>query len=164
MYIENLSYEWEPKYLHSMDQPNQISESSITDGVKIISYVENNKGNQELVQSSVWFPVDVVNHQAWQEINKQIEASKEKVSTGRASCLHYYMTANQMDTGLLASYTRQPRWLVCLHLIPFCFSRLGSGTLRKYVEIFNVSEDDLSHGKLKPPVYDQRAHGENSVD
>ena len=147
-----------------MDQPNQISESSVTDGVKIISYVANNKGKQELVQGSMWSPVDVVNHQAWQEIDKHIEASREKVAAGRASCLHYYMIANQMDTGLLASYTRQPRWLVCLHLIPFCFRRLRSGTLRKYAEVFNVSQDDLIVGELKPPVYNQRAYEENPVD
>ena len=147
-----------------MDKPNQISESSVTDGVKIISYVANNMGNQELVQGSMWSPVDVVNHQAWQEIDKHIEASKEKVAAGRVSCLHYYMTANQMDTSLLASYTKQPRWLVCLHLIPSCFKRLGPGTLKKYAEVFNVSEDDLSQGELKPAVYNQRAYEGNSVD
>lgn len=65
-----------------MDQPNQISERNITDGVKIISYVANDIGNQELVQCSMWSGVDVVNHQAWQEIDKHIEASKEKVAGG----------------------------------------------------------------------------------
>lgn len=147
-----------------MDQPNQISESNVTDGVKIISYVANNKGNQELVQSSMWSGVDVVNHQAWREIDKHIEASKEKVAAGRASCLHYYMTANQMDTSLLASYTRQSRWLVRLHLIPFCFSRLGPGTLRKYAEVFNVSQNDLIQGELKPPIYNQRVCEGNTHD
>jgi hypothetical protein len=147
-----------------MDKSTQISESNITDGVKIISYIANDKGNQELVQGSMWSGVDVVNHLAWQEIDKHIEASKEKVAAGRASCLHYYMTANQMDTGLLASYTRQPRWLVRLHLIPFCFSRLRPGTLSKYAEVFNVSQDDLIQGELKPPVYNQRAYEENHVD
>ncbi len=147
-----------------MDKPNQISESNVTDGVKIISYVANSKGNQELVQSSMWSGVDVVNHQAWQEIDKHIEASKEKVAAGRASCLHYYMTANQMDTSLLASYTKQPRWLVRLHLIPFCFSRLRPGTLSKYAEVFNVSQNDMIQGELKPAVYNQRAYEGNSVD
>ena len=147
-----------------MDQPTHISKSNVTDGVKIISYVANNTGNQELVQGSMWSGVDVVNDQAWQEIDKHIEASKEKVAAGRASCLYYYMTANQMDTSLLASYTQQSRWLVRMHLIPFCFNRLRSGTLRKYAEIFNVSQDDLIQGELKPPVYNQRAYEENSVD
>ncbi|BHH82331.1 hypothetical protein [Desulforhopalus sp. 52FAK] len=147
-----------------MDEPKQNSESSVTGGVKIVSYVANNSGNHELVQGSMWSPVDVVNDQAWQEIDKHIEASKEKVAAGRVSCLHYYMTANQMDAGLLASYTKQSRWLVRLHLIPFCFSRLGSTTLRKYAEVFNVSVDDLIKGALKPPVYNQSEYQESSFD
>lgn len=147
-----------------MSQPNEISKNNITDGLKIVSYVANKNGNQELVQESMWSPVDVVNHQAWQEIDKHIEASKEKVAAGRASCLHYYMTANQMDTSLLASYTNQPRWLVCLHLLPFCFNRLRPESLTKYAEVFNVSEDDLLQGELKPPVYNQKASGGGVVD
>ncbi|TKB10803.1 hypothetical protein [Desulforhopalus sp. IMCC35007] len=147
-----------------MGQLNEIPESDITGAVKVVSYVANKNGNQELVQGSMWSPVDVVNHQAWLEIDKHIGASKKKVAAGRVSCLHYYMTANQMDTSLLASYTRQPRWLVCLHLFPFFFRRLGAKSLKKYGEVFKVSPDDLRHGILKPPVYNQRECEGDSVD
>ena len=94
---------------------------------------EDNRGNQELVAGSMWHPVDIVNRQAWAEIDKQIEAAKKKIAAGRVSCLHYYMTANQMNTGLLASYTGQSRWLVRLHMVPFFFNRLRARTLKKYV-------------------------------
>jgi hypothetical protein len=147
-----------------MDKLNQSLDGDITDGLKIISYVANTSGSQELVQSSMWHPVGVVNHQAWQEIEKQIEASKKRVAAGRVSCLHYYMTANQMDAGLLANYTRQLRWLVRLHMIPFFFCRLSPDTLKKYGKIFNVSPDDLIQGQLKPPVYDQRDCEEPTLD
>lgn len=147
-----------------MDQSTKNEKNGVTGGVKVVSYVANNNGNHELVKGSMWSPVDVVNDQAWQEIDKHIAASKEDIAAGRVSCLHYYMTANQMDAALLASYTKQPRWLVRLHLIPFCFKRLGSGTLGKYAEVFNVSLDDLIQGELKPPVYNQSGHGESSVD
>lgn len=147
-----------------MDELNLNSDSRVACDVKIVSYVANNSGNHELVQGFMWSPVDVVNDQAWQEIDKHIVVSKEKVAAGRMSCLHYYMTANQMDTGLLASYTKQSRWLVRLHLIPFCYSRLGTTTLRKYAEVFNVSVDDLTLGTLKPPVYNQSEYQESSVD
>jgi hypothetical protein len=63
------------------------------------------------------------------------------------------MTANQMDTGLLAQYTGQPRWQVCLHLVPFFFHRLPAGTLKKYSELFKISPDDLTQGRLRPPLY-----------
>ncbi|MDP3695205.1 MAG: hypothetical protein Q8R42_03725, partial [Desulfocapsaceae bacterium] len=109
----------------------------------------NSKGTAD----DIWQPVNVVNHQAWLEIEKNIAASKDKVSAGRVSCLHYYMTANQMDTGLLAQYTNLPRWQVCLHLVPFIFKRLSAGTLKKYADLYQISPDDLTQGRLRPPLY-----------
>ena len=147
-----------------MNSPKQPSDTGITGGIKIVSYVADDQGKQELVSGAMWQPVDIVNRQAWQEIEKQIESSKTKVAAGRASCLHYYMTANQMDTNLLASYTRQSRWLVRLHMIPFFFSRLCAETLNKYGEIFQVSLNDLVEGKLRPPVYKQRRCEAQAVD
>jgi len=140
-----------------MEPKNTPSADGITDGLKFISYVANTKGSQELVSGSMWHPVTICNRQAWQEIEKQIEASKAKVASGNMSCLHYYMTANQMDTGLLARYACIPRWLVHLHMIPFFFNRLGRGALNKYAQIFKISLDDLSRSKLEPPVSNQRA-------
>jgi len=104
----------------------------------------------------MWQPVNIVNSQAWQEIENQIEVSKAKIASGKVSCLHYFMTANQMDAGLLAQYTGQSSWLVRLHLIPFFFNRLGANRLKKHVDIFKVSSGDLMAGRLAPPVYNQR--------
>jgi hypothetical protein len=139
-----------------MELADKSFDSGITDGLEIISYVANNNGSQELVPGSMWYPVSVVNRQAWQEIEKKIESSKRKIATGRVSCLHYYMTANQMDPGLLAKYTGQPSWLVRLHMIPFFFNRLSATTLNKYVKIFKVPQGDLIQGKLGTSVHNQR--------
>ncbi len=135
----------------------------ITGGLKTVSYVADSRGHQELVSASIWQPVDIVNRQAWQVIENQINASKEKIAAGRASCLHYYMTANQMDIHLLAQYTRQTRWLVRLHLIPALFNRLGAATINKYAHFFKVSPDDLIQGRLKPPIYHQSEYEDPSV-
>jgi len=137
---------------HEETEPDNI----ITDGLKIVSYVANSNGSQELVPGSMWQPVNIVNRQAWREIEHQIEASKAKISSGRASCLYYYMIANQMDPGLLAKYTGQSRWLVRLHLVPFIFNRLSGSTLKRYAEIFQISIDDLRKGRLAPPIYNRR--------
>lgn len=139
-----------------MKQDITSPEAGITDGLQVITYVADNEGSQQLVPGSMWQPVNIVNRQAWQAIEKQIEASKAKIAAGKVSCLHYYMTANQMDAGLLAQYTGQSRWRVHLHLIPFFFSRLGANSLKKYVAIFKVSSEDLMAGRLLPPVYNQR--------
>ncbi len=141
-----------------MDNHTEAADNGITGGIKIVSYVQDYRGNHELVAGSMWQPVDIVNRQAWAEIDRQIKAAKAKVAAGRSSCLHYYMTANQMNTSLLASYTGQSRWLVQLHMIPFFFKRLRAGTLKKYGETFKVSLDDLLEGRLLPPVYKQSGY------
>lgn len=139
-----------------MELPDLSSDEDIADGLKIVSYGVNSKGDYELTPDFVWQPVNVVNHQAWQEIEKKIAASQAEIAAGRVSCLHYYMTANQMDTGLLAQYTGQPRWKVCLHLLPFFFHRLDATTLKKYAELYKISPDDLIQGRLQPPIYNHQ--------
>lgn len=143
---------------------DQHLENDITNGIKTVSYIANSRGEQELVSSSTWQPVNIANRQAWLEIEKLIESSNKMVAAGKVSCLHYYMTANQMDTGLLAKYTFQFRWLVRLHIIPFFFKRLHINTVNKYAEIFGVSAEDLIQGKLQPPVYNCRKHRDQLND
>lgn len=147
-----------------MEQQEQPSDDGITGGVKIVTYSLNSNGEYELVSGLGWQPMNIANRQAWQEIEKQIESSKEKIDAGKVSCLHYYMTANQMDTGLLARYTNQSRWLVRLHLVPFIFAKLRPGTLQKYAELFQISPKDLINGKLKPPVYKHKESGQQPHD
>ncbi len=127
------------------------SSEEITAGHKIVSYSRNSQGEYELVQEYICQQVTVANQQAWQEIDRQVARSKQKVLSGRASCLHYYMTAALMDTGLLARYTGQPRWKVRLHCIPCFFKRMPAATLKKYADLFNISPDDLISGRLLPP-------------
>ncbi len=141
-----------------MDSLIRSADKGITDGMKIVSYVQDHQGNQALVAGAMWHPVDIVNSQAWAEIDRQIKAAKVRVTAGRASCLYYYMVANQMNIGLLAAYSGQSRWLVRLHMVPFFFNRLSTRTLNKYAETFKVSADDLLQGKLRPPVYQQQEH------
>jgi hypothetical protein len=127
------------------------ADQGITNGLKVMSYVRNDSGKYELTPDFLWQPVTVVNHQAWEEIAKKIAVSRDKVAAGRISCLHYYMIANQMDIGIVAQYTDQPRWKVCLHLVPFVFNRMSADTLRKYAEMYKISPDDLRKGRLLAP-------------
>ena len=147
-----------------MDNPKQSPGDEISNELKTVSYVANVQGNQELVSGSIWQPVNIVNRQAWLEIEKHIALSKEKVASGRVSCLHYCMVANQMDTALLAQYTRQNRWRVHLHLVPFFFNRLRLITINRYAEVFQISPEDLLQGALKPPVYDYGDYEDQPID
>jgi len=147
-----------------MDEEKTAVDRGVADGLKIVSYVAGDDGGQRLVSGSVWQPVNTVNRQAWQEIERQIGISKKKIAAGKVSCLHYYMTANQMNTQLLARYTGQCRWRVRLHIFPFFFARLGSDTVRKYAEVFQTPAIDLIQGRLSPPVYDSGAYEINCAD
>ncbi|MBW1636310.1 MAG: hypothetical protein JRJ68_08560 [Deltaproteobacteria bacterium] len=147
-----------------MDEEKTAVDRGVAAGLKIVSYVAGDDGGQRLVSGSVWQPVNTVNRQAWQEIERQIGISKKKIAAGKVSCLHYYMTANQMNTRLLARYTGQSRWRVRLHIFPFFFARLGSDTVRKYAEVFQTPAIDLIQGRLSPPVYDSGAYEINCAD
>jgi hypothetical protein len=147
-----------------MDRENpSCSDTGITDGLNIVSYLADDNGGRRLVAGSMWQPVNIVNDQAWREIERRIALSRAKIASGRVSRLHYFMTAHQMDTGLLAKYTGQFRWLVRLHMFPLVFGRLGTATLKKYAALFNVSLDALLQGKLEAPVCPASEKGRRPV-
>ncbi|WP_051309145.1 hypothetical protein [Desulfogranum japonicum] len=128
-------------------------EQSVTNGIATVSYQAGNDGRQQLISGDMWQPVNIVNRQAWDAIEKQIQHTREKIHRGSWSCLRYYMVINHMDTGLLAKYSNQLRIVVYLHTLPLFFKRLGTGTLQKYADIFDVTVEDLQQGKLRAPVY-----------
>ena len=133
---------------------------SITDGLQTVSYAQNSQGQLEQVKGQGWQPVNDVNRQAWREIEKQIEQARSRVVSGRASCLYYYMIANQMSITLLARYSGQSSLRVRLHLIPFFFRRLTAGQLQRYADLFQISSRDLKKGALLPAVYSSaQKHG-----
>lgn len=139
-----------------MKTTDKQTDSGITEGIKIASYTTDDNGEYIMQQNYGWQPMNIANRQAWQEIEKSITLSKKMIQDGKASCLHYYMTANQMNPSLLATYTNQRPWVVRLHLIPFVFSRLGLSTLKKYADLFQVSTSDLLGGILRPPIYNRK--------
>lgn len=126
--------------------------ASITDGLHTLAYVPTGDGIEPVAQAG-WQPVNEVNRQAWEEIERRIEAARCAAQSGQRSCLYYYMIANQMDCLLLGQYTRQSPLLVWLHLWPLFFRRLGPARLRRYAELFQVDVRDLAQGELRPPVY-----------
>jgi hypothetical protein len=146
--------------MHAQTTPSESTEQearSITDGLHTLNYIPGDSGRITTGQADSWQPVNDVNQQAWQEIDRHIDKASRKIASGRASCLYHYMAANQMDPRLLASYTRLPLWRVYLHLLPFFFKRLSRDDLRAYAQLFEVSEDDLKAGRLLPAVYHRAA-------
>ena len=126
---------------------------SITGGLQTLSYSPSDAGQIAAIKSESWQPVNEVNRQAWEEIERHINHARRQVAAGRRSCLYYYMIANQMSPLLLARYTRQAAWKPLLHLLPFVFKRLTGEQLRLYADLFQVTEEELRNGALQPAVY-----------
>lgn len=146
--------------MHEQTTPSESAEQearSITDGLHTLNYIPGDSGRITTDRKDSWQPVNEVNHQAWQEVDRHIDQASRKIASGRASCLYHYMAANQMNPRLLASYARLPLWKVYLHLLPFFFKRLSRDDLRPYAQLFQVSEDDLQAGRLLPAVYHRGA-------
>ncbi len=142
----------------TVDPEATTEEPDINDGLSLVSYVAED-GVCRPHQGYGWQPVNEVNRQAWQEIESAIARSREMVDAGMVSCLHYYMTANQMTPSLLARYANLPGWLIRLHLRPFFFRRISRASLARYAELFGISAEDLAAGRLRPPVYQRERHG-----
>jgi len=121
---------------------------SVTDGLQTVSYLQTREGTIAPVKGDGWPPVNDVNRQAWREIERKITVSRNKVASGRFSCLYYYMTVHQMNILLLARSTSQAPWKVLLHMIPFFFRRLTATPLQNYADLFQVTPDDLRKGRM----------------
>ena len=137
----------------TIDCPAETAEAaSITDGLPTLAYVSTGSGVEAKAQAG-WQPVNEVNRQAWEEIERRIALARQAVCDGKRSCLSYYMVAHQMDCLLLGQSTGQSPLLVWLHLRPFFFRRMGPARLRRYAELFQVDVGDLLRGELRPPIY-----------
>ncbi len=110
---------------------------------KKLYYATDSKDHYTQVRSVGWEPENIVLMQAWEEINKKIEAARTRVLEGKASILLYHMERNQMDTSILAGYVGMPAWMVGLHMRPLFFNMLGLKTLDRYAYAFKMKTEDM---------------------
>ena len=110
---------------------------------KVVKYAIDDDGNYGTVGSVGWEPENTVLNQAWEEINKKVEAAKQKVQAGELSPLAYHMEKNIMDVGMLSQYMDISKRKVSKHLEPSGFSALDEKTLKKYAEVFDITVEEL---------------------
>jgi len=108
-----------------------------------LCYATDETGKYTTVLSSGWEPKNIVFRQAWNEINKSIEITHQKVIAGDLSPIAFYMEKNLMDIKLLSEYMEISKRHVKKHLLPSEFGKLNNETLEKYAEIFNISIEEL---------------------
>ena len=88
-------------------------------------------------------PTRVVLQQAWDLFAERIEEARQKVLSGKASPIVYYMEKILTDPMNLSMMAGVSLWKLKLHCRPSFFKRLSEKTLAKYAEAFNISVEQL---------------------
>jgi len=108
-------------------------------------YATDEKGHYVKVNSIGWEPETVAMQQAWDVVNDEVEAAREKVLAGKASPLLYFIKKNIMTTAMVASYAGTFGLTVRLHCHPFFFKRLSKKMLEKYAYTFRITVEELTN-------------------
>lgn len=108
-----------------------------------LCYAVDEDGNYVTVLSTGWAPKNAAMHQAWEEIHKKVEVTRQKVLVGELSILAYFMEKNIMDLKLLAQYTGIPKRKLKKHMNPRKFQALDREILEKYAEAFAITIEEL---------------------
>lgn len=133
-----------------MEKDKVPQDEGITGGVsREVQYAVNKDGKYEKVLSKGWEPKNIVNELAWDDIQENMDNANEKIRSGKASPLLYFMEKSIMDVSLLANYIELPKWKVKKHLKPKGFKKLKQEQLENYAKIFEISVDDLLNYKPK---------------
>jgi hypothetical protein len=115
-----------------------------------VCYAVDEKGRYTLAKSAGWDPKNVVNDQAWDLIQAEVDQALAKIEAGQLSPLAFHMVRNQMTVGLLASYVGLSRFRVWWHLKPTGFRRMKAHIRRRYAQALNMELDALGKVPDRP--------------
>lgn len=110
---------------------------------KDVVYVVDESGSYTTNLSRGWEVKATALNLAWEDIEQRIADAKQKVLSGEASPVLFFMELRIMDPSIVAAYTGFWKWQVMRHLKPKVFKKLSDKKLQKYAEAFEVSIDDL---------------------
>ncbi len=111
-------------------------------------YATDDKGNYAKVNSIGWEPETVAMEQAWEVVNGEVDEARQKVISGTASPVLYYLKKNIMTTAMLASYVGTFGFVVKMHCKPYFFNRLSRKILEKYAYAFRITVEELMNTEL----------------
>jgi hypothetical protein len=134
------------------DQVPQDDANLLQGKFKKLMYATDGSEHYTEIGSVGWEAENVVLEQAWDEINEKVEQARQKVLSGQASVLRYYMEKNLMDPSLLSGYIGLPALIVRLHLKPFFYNKLNEKTLEKYADAFRIPLSEMKDlDRIKNP-------------
>jgi len=85
---------------------------------------------------------------AWEDAEARMNEALQKIQSGEASPILYYMELNLMDMPTLSAYTGFWQFTIKRHLKPSVFKNLSNKKLQQYAEVFDISVDELKNMKL----------------
>lgn len=115
---------------------------------KEVVYAVDASGKYSTALSTGWDVKIKALDLAWEDIEKRIEAAKQKVLKNEASPILYFLELRLMDLGILASYTGFWKWTIKRHLKPSVFNKLSEQKLQQYADAFNISVEELKTMKV----------------
>jgi hypothetical protein len=120
-------------------------EKNLNEGkVAKLYYATDDQGNYTKVNSIGWEPETVAMEQAWEVVHDEVEQAREKVLTGKASPVLYFLKKNIMNVSMVAGYMGTLSLIVRLHMLPYFFNKLSKKTLEKYAYTFRVTVEELT--------------------
>ena len=110
---------------------------------KELVYAVDGSGKYSTELSTGWDVKTKALELAWEDIEKRIEAARQKVLNNESSPILYFLELRLMDIGILAAYTGFWKWTIKKHLKPEAFKNLSQQKLQQYADAFNVSVEEL---------------------
>ncbi len=115
---------------------------------KEVVYAVDGSGKYSSGLSTGWDVKTKALDLAWEDIEKRIEAARQKVLNNEASPVLYFLELRLMDMGILSSYTGFWKMTIKKHLKPAVFKNLSQQKLQQYADAFNVSVEELKTMKV----------------
>ena len=110
---------------------------------KEVVYAVDGTGKYSSELSTGWDVKTKALDLAWEDIEKRIEAAKQKVLNNEASPILYFLELRLMDMTILAAYTGFWKWTIKKHLKPAAFKNLSQQKLQLYADAFNITVEEL---------------------
>lgn len=123
--------------------------SALENFTREVCYVKNQEGKYETDLSIGWETKKVALDKAWEDIEDRIATAKNKVDSGEASPVLYFMELKLMDLSVLSGYSGFWKWQIKRHMKPTVFKKLSDKQLSRYAEAFDMSVDELKNFKNK---------------
>jgi hypothetical protein len=122
-----------------MDIESVPQEGNATlDGQRKAMYARDANGHMVIAPSRGWEAEEIVTSHAVETFHAQAEAARERVKSGLASPLEYWMYARRMDVALLSQTSGFWQWRVKRHLRPEGFAKLSLKQLERYAQALGL--------------------------